>query len=128
MVVFILFFMTVYLITAEKLSFQKSKGEVLIFRQNGTFKSKPKTAKDEESLGQDQHRNEKTISTPEETLGGSTPIRAQTAIFHWKDVCYEVPIKGKPRVILDHVNGWVKPGSLTALMVSLRLITRFFRS
>jgi ABC-type multidrug transport system permease subunit/ABC-type multidrug transport system ATPase subunit len=31
-------------------------------------------------------------------------------------VCYEVKIKNETRQILDHVDGWVKPGSLTALM------------
>ena len=32
------------------------------------------------------------------------------------DVCYDIKIKGEPRRILDHVDGWVKPGTLTALM------------
>lgn len=31
-------------------------------------------------------------------------------------MCYEVKIKNETRQILDHVDGWVKPGSLTALM------------
>jgi ATP-binding cassette subfamily G (WHITE) protein 2 (PDR) len=29
-----------------------------------------------------------------------------------------VKIKGQSRKILDSVDGWIKPGSLTALMVS----------
>lgn len=45
-------------------------------------------------------------------------IQRQTAIFSWKDVVYDIKIKGEPRRILDHVDGWVKPGTLTALMVS----------
>jgi hypothetical protein len=44
-------------------------------------------------------------------------IQRQTAIFHWKDVCYDIKIKNEPRRILDHVDGWVKPGTCTALMV-----------
>ena len=32
------------------------------------------------------------------------------------DVCYDVKIKSETRRILDHVDGWVKPGTLTALM------------
>lgn len=32
---------------------------------------------------------------------------------------YDIKIKGEARRILDHVDGWVKPGTLTALMVSL---------
>lgn len=45
-------------------------------------------------------------------------IQRQTAIFSWKDVVYDIKIKKEPRRILDHVDGWVKPGTLTALMVS----------
>jgi len=41
-------------------------------------------------------------------------IFKQTAIFHWRDVCYDIKIKGQPR----HVDGWIQPGTLTALMVS----------
>ena len=43
-------------------------------------------------------------------------IQKQTAIFSWKDVTYDVKIKKETRRILDHVDGWVKPGTLTALM------------
>lgn len=48
----------------------------------------------------------------------STIIQRQTAIFSWKDVVYDIKIKKEGRRILDHVDGWVKPGTLTALMVS----------
>jgi len=44
-------------------------------------------------------------------------IQKQTAVFSWKDVVYDIKIKKEPRRILDHVDGWVKPGTLTALMV-----------
>jgi ABC-type multidrug transport system ATPase subunit len=40
----------------------------------------------------------------------------QKDIFTWKDVVYDIEIKGEPRRLLDHVSGWVKPGTLTALM------------
>ncbi|THU83329.1 hypothetical protein K435DRAFT_765907 [Dendrothele bispora CBS 962.96] len=40
----------------------------------------------------------------------------QTSIFHWEDLCYDIKIKGEPRKLLDHVDGWVEPGTLTALM------------
>lgn len=43
-------------------------------------------------------------------------IERQTAVFHWQDICYDIKIKGEARRILDHVDGWVKPGTLTALM------------
>ena len=40
----------------------------------------------------------------------------QKDIFTWRDVTYDIEIKGEPRRLLDHVSGWVKPGTLTALM------------
>ncbi|KAK1994704.1 ABC-2 type transporter [Colletotrichum falcatum] len=44
-------------------------------------------------------------------------IDRQTAIFHWSNVCYDVKVKKKEmKRILDSVDGWCKPGTLTALM------------
>jgi len=39
----------------------------------------------------------------------------QILIFS-SNVCFDVKIKSENRRILDHVDGWVKPGTLTALM------------
>lgn len=44
-------------------------------------------------------------------------LQRQTSIVSWKDVTYDIRIKGEDRRILDHIDGWVKPGTLTALMV-----------
>ena len=57
---------------------------------------------------------------------GVASIHRQTKIFHWKDVVYDIKIKGKPRRLLDHVDGWVKPGTLTALMVIPPHLCRLF--
>lgn len=43
-------------------------------------------------------------------------IQKQTSIFHWSDVTYDIKVKGGERRLLDLVDGWVKPGTLTALM------------
>ena len=53
------------------------------------------------------------------TTDTSAVIQEQTAVFHWKNVCYDIKIKSETRRILDNVDGWVRPGTLTALMVSL---------
>ncbi|KAG7660526.1 uncharacterized protein J8A68_005945 [[Candida] subhashii] len=37
-------------------------------------------------------------------------------IFFWRNLTYEISIKKQPRTILDHIDGWVKPGLVTALM------------
>ena len=36
--------------------------------------------------------------------------------FFWRNLTYQVKIKTEDRVILNKVDGWVKPGQVTALM------------
>ncbi|KAI5289023.1 hypothetical protein KEM55_008922, partial [Ascosphaera atra] len=95
-----------YLTATEFISEQKSKGEVLLFRKG----QQPPAAKNDEESGLSEKAH--TQDRPPSAAG----IQRQTAVFHWQDVCYEVNIKGNPRQILDHVDGWVKPGTCTALM------------
>jgi ATP-binding cassette, subfamily G (WHITE), member 2, SNQ2 len=35
--------------------------------------------------------------------------------FLWQDMKYTVPVKGGKRLLLDNVDGWIKPGQMTAL-------------
>ncbi|KAJ5627684.1 ABC multidrug transporter C [Penicillium lividum] len=109
MFAFMIFFLTTYLVATEYISESKSKGEVLLFRRGQT----PKHAEsgDVES-SQVVSPAEKTNADPEV----SAAIQRQTAIFQWQDVCYDIKIKSEERRILDHVDGWVKPGTCTALM------------
>lgn len=39
-------------------------------------------------------------------------------IFHWTNVCFDIPYKGGSRRLLTEVDGFVRPGTLTALMGS----------
>ncbi|KAJ2720377.1 ATP-binding cassette transporter snq2 [Coemansia sp. Benny D115] len=48
--------------------------------------------------------------TDEQILSGTT--------FTWKEIDYTVPVKGGERQLLDHVSGYIKPGTMTALMGS----------
>jgi ABC-type glutathione transport system ATPase component len=43
-------------------------------------------------------------------------IAKNTSIFTWQNVNYTIPYKGGQRKLLQSVNGFVKPGRLTALM------------
>ncbi|KAL8673294.1 MAG: hypothetical protein Q9168_002292 [Polycauliona sp. 1 TL-2023] len=113
MIALMVFGCSVYLLATEYISAQKSKGEVLLFRRGGVRDSLDKEDEEAKAVGRFNGRprhSEKTLS--------STPdgIQKQTAVFHWDAVSYDIKIKGKPRRILDHVDGWVAPGTLTALM------------
>jgi ATP-binding cassette subfamily G (WHITE) protein 2 (PDR) len=113
---FMIFFMAFYLLGAEYITESKSKGEVLLFRRGHqpASVSKASGSDDVESSPQPVPA-EKTEDTHGQEV--SANIQRQTAIFHWQDVCYDIKIKNEPRRILDHVDGWVKPGTCTALMV-----------
>ena len=101
--------MFVYLVATEFITAKKSKGEVLVFRRG--YESKKKSVEDVESIP-----TSREVSVQKDNSDDIAIIERQTAIFQWKDVCYDIKIKKEQRRILDHVDGWVKPGTLTALM------------
>ncbi|KAJ5961268.1 CDR ABC transporter [Penicillium vulpinum] len=114
MIGFMVFFAAAYLIGTEYISESKSKGEVLLFRRGHA----PPNMGDSDDPEQAQN-----VSTADKKDGASpngeestAAIQRQTAIFQWEDVCYDIHIKKEERRILDHVDGWVKPGTCTALM------------
>ena len=110
LIAFMLFFATTYLVATELISSTPSKGEVLVFRK----KYQPATQRqdDEEAPAAGQTGVADASGASEKMAA----IQRQTDIFHWKDVCFDIPVKGGTRRLLDHVDGWVKPGTLTALM------------
>ncbi|KGO65937.1 CDR ABC transporter [Penicillium italicum] len=113
LIAFVIFFMVGYLLSAEYMSSDAGKGEILVFQRSHLSAMKKKQGADvevgssdsPEKFGQDEANGE-----------APTGISAQKNVFHWRDLCYDITIKGKNRRISDHVNGWVKPGKLTALM------------
>ncbi|KIW02434.1 uncharacterized protein PV09_06248 [Verruconis gallopava] len=114
-IAFVIGFCFFYIIAAELVSEKRSKGEVLVFRRGHMPASvrSTSTADDEEAAGERRGSVIKQVHTQEDV---SAMIQRQTSIFSWRNVCYDIKIKGETRRILDHVDGWVKPGTLTALM------------
>ncbi|KAI1451361.1 ABC-2 type transporter-domain-containing protein [Annulohypoxylon moriforme] len=114
---FMIGFLVTYMVAAELVSEKKSKGEVLVFRRgHRPAQFKEKKGDVEEGEGP---RVGPTVTNASRVNGNGKEagaIQEQSSVFHWKDVCYDIKIKGEPRRILDHVDGWVKPGTLTALM------------
>lgn len=114
LIAFLFGFLCSYLVAAEFVTAKKSKGEILVFRRGHIpAAAKQKLAGDAESGNGNQVVVEKREVRTQDI---SDVIQRQTAIFQWKNVCYDIKIKGEERRILDHVDGWVKPGTLTALM------------
>lgn len=104
-----------HLVTSEIVASERSKGEVLVYRRAKMRKAKVKEAQpDEERTTADIVQTEKYG----DMFDSDVKVEKQTSVFHWKDISYEITIKKQKKLILDRVDGWVKPGSLTALMVS----------
>ncbi|KAK3692958.1 ABC-2 type transporter-domain-containing protein [Podospora appendiculata] len=119
---FLFFFMAVYFAAVELNSSVTSTAEALVF-QHGRVPSHLRHLR----------RGSKTKADDEELVavkGGAAPagagndnepttagaIEPQRDLFTWQNVVYDIHVKGGQRRLLDHVSGWVKPGTLTALM------------
>lgn len=114
MIALMIFGCFVYLVATEYISAKKSKGEVLLFRRGRVPDLQPKL---DEEANSDDRVNTETLAREKTVPDAPTSIQKQTAIFHWDSVSYGIKVKGKPRTLLDEVDGWVIPGTLTALMV-----------
>ncbi|KAL2836312.1 ABC-2 type transporter-domain-containing protein [Aspergillus pseudoustus] len=61
------------------------------------------------------HHSSRSLSSgSEKPLDGS--LIQNKSIFTWRNLTYTVDTADGPRVLLDNVHGWVKPGMLGALM------------
>ncbi|OBT59510.1 hypothetical protein VE04_00545 [Pseudogymnoascus sp. 24MN13] len=114
MAAFLVFFLITYVWSAETVRAKKSQGEVLLF-QRRKFER-------EISIQQrtDTERGESGIPmqviTDQFTHREQLHLQKQTATFHWSDITYDIKAKGGNRRLLNMIDGWVKPGTLTALM------------
>lgn len=112
------FFITLvaYILASELISFNALKPQVLVFPrcQALTF-AKRLDQTDEE---QPHYGDSVLVRKDDGHSRDRSPLQSPRAIFHWQDVCYDVKIKNGTRRILDSVDGWVVPGTLTALMGS----------
>ncbi|KAF5026342.1 hypothetical protein F66182_1550 [Fusarium sp. NRRL 66182] len=113
LIAFLIAFTIVYLIATELNSSSTSTAEALVFQRGHVppqlQNSGSKALNDEEST---------KVGTSKEVsaAGNVTAIEPQKDIFTWRSVVYDIPVKDGQRRLLDNVAGWVKPGTLTALM------------
>ncbi|KAH8805199.1 putative ABC multidrug transporter [Xylogone sp. PMI_703] len=107
---FWVFFLVLYLVATEFSSPSSSGAEVLLFlrsiRPNDASGMSPHTRNDEQSKAVDGGAQ----------VPAKSAMESRPGTFMWRNVVYDICIKDKPRRLLDHVSGWVKPGTLTALM------------
>ena len=127
MLAIMVFFCTLYLLATEYISLQKARGEILLFRKRD--RRSTKTWEDEEARmvrQTDIKSSEKPfpyfLPSSESNLtrkSEETSHETGEATFLWDSLCYEVPVKKGSKKILDGIEGWIKPRTLTALIVRL---------
>lgn len=112
LIAFWLFFLAVYFICTEMNSATSSTAEFLVFRRGHVpaYMTRP-----------DNEAKNGAIEAPQNNPEGESEedlniLPEQRDIFTWRNVSYDIPVKGGQRRLLDNVSGWVKPGTLTALM------------
>lgn len=101
-----------HLYVSEVVAAARSKGEVLVFKRGALKKQNRKAGTDEEHRSPQGSRND----LEKDNAAVEAKVAKQTSILHWQNVSYTVKSGGAERLILDNVDGWVKPGQLTALM------------
>ncbi|EPY49857.1 hypothetical protein SPOG_03329 [Schizosaccharomyces cryophilus OY26] len=120
---FYAFLIFVNVVASETLNFNDAKGEFLIFRR-GYAPDTVKEAVEEGGkpldleTGQDTQGGGvvKEAQNPEEVEKEFGSIESGRDIFSWRNLSYDITVKGEKRRLLSGVNGFVKPGKLTALM------------
>lgn len=131
-------FCAIHLLATQYILAQRSKGDVLIFRsRNSRPQAESGSASDIESKPAIETKFAQEINTLQEAGKHNSSsidtatiltrnILKQSKVFHWNDLCYDVKTKEGTKRILNNVTGWVKPGTLTALMVSLSTASFLF--
>ncbi|KAB5578676.1 ATP-binding cassette transporter ABC1 [Coniochaeta sp. 2T2.1] len=112
---FLFFFMFIYFVAVELNSLTSSSAEVLVF-QRGHVPAYMQ--KDDKEMQSDRGKCVAVDANVSAAAAESNfnAFKSQKDIFTWRDVTYDIHIKGEERRLLDHVSGFVKPGTLTALM------------
>ncbi|PWY82850.1 hypothetical protein BO70DRAFT_379416 [Aspergillus heteromorphus CBS 117.55] len=108
-IAFMIFFNGLYLFLSEYNSSEKSKAETLVFRPGHV----PKFLLSSEGIeGGGTNPDTPGLQEGEETFH----LPEQKDVISWKGLNYDIPVQIGNRRLLSNVNGWVKPGTLTALM------------
>jgi ABC-type multidrug transport system fused ATPase/permease subunit len=115
----LLFFVSLTMLGTELQKPNKGGSSITVFKR-GEVPQAVKDAIEHKRPSGDEESAEKTPSNPSLTSDEAEKkvqeIAKNTSIFTWQNVNYTIPYKGGQRKLLQGVNGYVKPGRLTALM------------
>ena len=113
-VVLFAFVTCIYIAATEYVSLRGSKGEILLFLRK-TLAAKQRTTDEESRISSRAASPRKVIELSERSDGR---VRSGCEPFMWRSLSFDIPEKGNHRRLLHGVEGFVRPGTLTAVMVS----------
>ena len=113
---FIIFFLAIYIGLTEINRGAMQKGEIVLFLKGDMKKHKRNRNHDDVEGGGLEEKFSHDDLFEESGVVKAIDLSKEREIFFWKDLTYKIKIKKEDRTILDHVDGWVEPGQITALM------------
>ncbi|KAF2756238.1 hypothetical protein EJ05DRAFT_518928 [Pseudovirgaria hyperparasitica] len=120
LVAFMICFCIIHLLAAEFISAQRPRGDVLIFQKKSSSRRGAISQVDEEIgriTGSEESPNAGLDSPSTIVQTEEIPSALHKgSILTWDDVGYRIGTKLSSKQILSGIDGWVKPGTLTALM------------
>jgi ATP-binding cassette subfamily G (WHITE) protein 2 (SNQ2) len=110
------FFVAVTVLFTSRWKEMGEGGRGLLIPREKEHKTKHIHVDDEESQTLEKPHASSESSTSDDTL--TNQLIRNTSVFTWKNLTYTVKTPSGDRVLLDNVQGFVKPGTLGALMGS----------
>lgn len=101
----------------------KGGGDALLFKKGSRSLRMHKLDEEANSTNLATVESKEGLTSATRTTSGTNSVDEEAfedlkskGIFIWKDVCYTIPYDGGQRRLLDNISGYVKPGTMTALM------------
>ncbi len=119
---FFIFFLGVNAICTEFKRPVKGGGDHLYFKRGGKPSDEVLLSSDAQAADIEAGTSDRPIQDHDLKSGSSSTDNdvfeglGSKSVFAWQNVDYVIPYKGGSRKLLDNVQGYVKPGTLTALM------------
>lgn len=115
-------FCVVHLLASEYIPAQKSRGEILLFKeQPPSMASRDEETPSTEPFALSYRPSSGNVSGDDQlsqsgTNSGVPRLSRHASVFHWSGITYDIKSGRETKRLLHNINGWLKPGSLTALM------------
>lgn len=107
-------FFAIHLIASQVILAVKPRGEILLHAPRNIFRRQQSEHTNED---QDlQLKAESDVTAADENYQIPRGLQRSQSTIHWSNISYQIIIDKTERQLLAEMNGWIRPGKLTALM------------